>query len=158
MRIGPHPAYISFCRFHSFKRLDEWEEHFRSDKHWRDRRMHAKHQAIHHFRAGCYDEIIPIQKPLSSRLYYVELFSVANSTFDVELKTYFQDRQKLHSNTDLNVVLRRIGLLVPDPGGMAIWTVDSYVAVEAIAREARGTPDILPSMAGVYCDFAQEIL
>ena len=158
MRLGPHPAYMAFCRFHDFKRLDEWEAHFCSEKHARDRRMHAKHQAIHHFRAGCYDEIIPARRRLSGGLYYVEFFSSVRSASDSDLTAHFMARQKRHARGDLAMVLRRIGLLAPDPGGMAIWTVDNYVAIEPIARDVGGTSDITPSMVGVYRDFAGEIL
>jgi hypothetical protein len=157
MRLGPHPAYMAFCRFDDFKRLDEWEAHFRSEKHARDKRMHAKHQAIHHFRAGCFDEVAPACR-LSGGLYYVEFFSTTASVSQADLADHFSRRQALHPAGDLAMVLRRIGLLAPDPGGMAIWSVKNYVAIEAIARDVGGTPDIRPAMAGVYRDFAAEIL
>src|SRR5580700_8743911 len=130
LRLGPHPAYMAFCRFNNFKRLDEWEAHFRSEKHARDKSMHAKHQAIHHFRAGCYDEIIPARRQLSGGLYYVEFFLSPSSADGDDLKAYFVDRQKRHAAADLSMVLRRFGLLAPDPGGMAIWTVTNYLAIE----------------------------
>ena len=157
MRLGPHPAYMAFCRFDDFKRLDDWEAHFCSDKHARDRRMHAKHQAIHHFRAGCFDEILPARR-LSGGLYYGEFFSMTASLSQADLAAYFSRRQARHAAGDLAMVLRRIGLLAPDPGGMAIWSVKNYVAIEAIARDVGGTPDIRPALAGVYRDFAAEIL
>jgi hypothetical protein len=157
LRLGPHPAYMAFCRFNDFRRLDEWEAHFHSEKHARDKRMHAKHQAIHHFRAGCYDELTPARR-LHGGLYHVEFFSSAPTADEGHLKGYFVDRQKRHADADLSMILRRIGLLAPDPGGMAIWSVDNYLAVEAIARDVGGSADVLPSMAGVYRDFAEEIL
>jgi hypothetical protein len=157
MRLGPHPAYMAFCRFDGFKRLDEWEAHFRSEKHARDKRMHAKHYAIHHFRAGCFDEVLPARR-LSGGLYYAEFFSMTASVSQADLAAYFARRQAFHPAGDLAMVLRRIGLLAPDPGGMAIWSVKNYVAIETIARDVGGTPDIRPAMAGVYRDFTAEIL
>jgi hypothetical protein len=157
MRLGPHPAYMAFCRFDDFKRLDEWEAHFRSERHARDKRMRAKHQAIHHFRAGCFDEVLPARR-LSGGLYFVEFFSTTASVSQVDLAAYFSRRQAHHPAGDLTMVLRRIGLLAPDPGGMAIWSVESYVTIEAIARGVGGATDIRPAMAGVYRDFAAEIL
>jgi hypothetical protein len=68
------------------------------------------------------------------------------------------DRQKRHAAADLSMVLRRIGLLAPDPGGMAIWTVTNYLAIEAIARDIGPVEDTMLSMAGVYRDFTEEIL
>jgi hypothetical protein len=155
MRLGPHPAYMAFCRFNDFRRLDEWEAHFRSEKHAVDRGMHAKHLAIHHFRAGCYDEIIPARR-LTGGPYYVEFF--ASGAGRNELAACFAARQKQHPEGRLAMVMKRIGLLAPDPGGMAVWEVDSYVALEALARDVRGSAEIQPFMAGVYRDFADEIL
>jgi len=155
MRLGPHPAYMAFCRFNDFCRLDEWEAHFRSEKHAADRRMHAKHLAIHHFRAACYDEIIPPRR-LTGGLYYVEFF--ASGGGQKESAAYFAARQKQHPEGRLAMVMERIGLLAPDPGGMAVWEVDSYGTLEALARDVGGTAEIRPISAGVYRDFAEEIL
>jgi hypothetical protein len=158
LRLGPHPAYIAFCRFNNFRRLDQWEAHFHSEEHARDKRMHAKHQAIHHFRAGCYDELISARQRLAGGLYYVEFFSSSSPADDANLEAYFVNRQNRLAGAELSMVLRRIGMLAPDPGGMAIWTVDNYVAVEAIARNVGGPDGAQPSAAGVYRDFAEEIL
>ena len=68
------------------------------------------------------------------------------------------NRQNRLAGVELSTVLRRIGMLAPDPGGMAIWTVDNYAAVEAIARNVGGSEAPPPSVAGVYRDFAEEIL
>jgi hypothetical protein len=156
MRLGPHPAYMAFCRLNDFRRLDEWEAHFRSQKHAEDRHMHAKHLAIHHVRAGCYDEIVPARR-LTAGLYYAEFFA-APSADAKSLAGYFAARQKRHAGNALAMVMRRIGLLAPDPDGIAIWEVKSYAGLEDLARDAGGTAEIRTATAGVYRDFAEEIL
>jgi hypothetical protein len=157
MRLGPHPAYMSFCRFNDFRRLDEWEAHFRSEKHVGDRQMHAKHLAIHHFRAGCYEEIIPARR-LIRGLYYVEFFATGPDRHQADSAAYFAARQRQHPDARLAMVMERIGLLAPEPGGMAVWEVDSYTALETLAREVDATVEIRLATAGVYRDFAEEIL
>ena len=154
MRLGPHPAYMAFCRFNDFQRLDEWEAHFRSEKHAADRRMHAKHLAIHHFRAGCYDELVPARR-LTAGLYYVEFFSAGAGQKAV---SHFAARQKQFPESRLAMLMERIGHLAPDPGGMAIWEVASYKALEPLARQFASNGAIRTMTAGVYRDFADEIL
>ena len=119
--------------------------------------MHAKHLAIHHFRAGCYDEIIPARR-LSGCLYYVEFFAVDAGGSRAASASYFGGRQKKHTDARLAMVMERIGLLAPDPGGMAIWEVSSYAALDGLMRDVGESVGIWPVTAGIYRDFAEEIL
>jgi hypothetical protein len=49
-------------------------------------------------------------------------------------------------------------LLGPDPGGIAIWTLPDYVALERFVRIAPSGDRFRPSEAGVYRWFGEEIL
>ena len=58
----------------------------------------------------------------------------------------------------LDFVLRRVGLLGPDPGGLAIWTFADYAAAEPIVRERHGGNPLRPLQAGLYYDFEEALI
>ncbi|MEX2648357.1 MAG: hypothetical protein WD673_05015 [Alphaproteobacteria bacterium] len=145
-------ATLAFCRFESMARLDEWEEHFRSPAHARDRSMHAKHQAIHHDRAGCYDELAPSERLLEGR-YVVEAFASEGTNLDRR-----EALPKLAARRPfarLKIALWRIGRLAPDPGGLLVWAVPSMAAVEGLARDAPRTCALRVVLVGLYRDFGR---
>jgi hypothetical protein len=139
--IGPLPDHIAFCRFNSFKRLDEWEDHFRSANHRADKRMHAKHKAIKHWRAACYDELMPANKPLDSKRYLVEFLQAPDT---MALKT--------QTGASLEFVLKRIGRLAPDPGGLIVWSLPD-ASDDRLLFESYGSH---VSAAGLYGNFNPE--
>ena len=55
-------------------------------------------------------------------------------------------------------MLRRVGLLGPDPGGLAIWTFTDYAAAEPIVRERHGGNPMRPLQAGLYYDFEEALI
>ena len=55
--------------------------------------------------------------------------------------------------------IARIGKLAPDPGGLAAWTLPSYGALTAVARDLDGLNEpVRLTTAGVYNDIGKEIL
>lgn len=157
MRVGPHPSYMCFWRIKGMARMDEWEIYFRTEEGLRDLSAAAALRAIHFERSGLYDEIVS-GPPLGDGLHYVEFFGADEDAADEDIHDHFATRAKQHSNGKIGFVLRRIGLLGPEPGGLAVWTFPNYVDMESIARERHGASPFRPTMAGVYRNFGDEIL
>jgi hypothetical protein len=54
-------------------------------------------------------------------------------------------------------VIKRLGLMAPDPGGIALWTFDSYVAAEGFLRAKAPTGPVTIRSAGLYRNFGDDI-
>jgi hypothetical protein len=146
--IGPLPEHIAFCRFSTFKRLDEWENHFRSENHRSDRRMHAKHQAIEHWRAGCYDEFIPASKHLNSPRYYLEFVTHSKEVNDRDLRARLVEKGQ-RAGATLEFALRRIGKLGPDPSDLVVWSMTRAYDVDGLSNSY----GLRIAAAGLYRNF-----
>jgi len=50
-------------------------------------------------------------------------------------------------------------MLAPDPGGIAVWTCESFAAMEPLARSFDGdSPAVGAVRAGTYHDLGREML
>ena len=156
-RLAPEPSVICLWRHPGMARMDEWEASFRTDEARRDSAFQATRLAIHFTRAGLYDEIVS-GPPLGKGLHYVEFFSAGEGHTDDALRQNFTNRAKQYPQGKLDFVLRRIGLLGPDPGGLAIWTFADYVAAEPIIRERHGANPLRPLQAGIYWNFEDSLI
>ena len=59
----------------------------------------------------------------------------------------------------LNLLAQRIGKLAPDPGGLGLWTIPSFAALEDLARDLDGISEPVELVAaGTYADTGREIL
>jgi hypothetical protein len=155
-RLGPSPAYLTV--WHSpasgLERLDEWDRLFRGggqDEHEREFAFAAKIEA-----AGCYE---PLREPVAMRdgLYYAEFFRPAGS--DQAIATFFGERARRHTAFTLGLLVRRIGYLGPEPGGLAVWAVPDFTALAQIADDLTGIGDPIAGVAaGAYVDIGREIL
>jgi hypothetical protein len=148
---GPLPGHIAFCRFNSFKRLDEWEDHFRSDSHRTDKRMHAKHKAIEHWRAGCYDELVPASRHLNSPRYYLEFLAHSKELNDQHFKARLAEKGQ-RAGATLEFALRRIGKLGPDPSDLVVWSM----ARASDMDELSNSYGLSIVAAGLYRNFAAQ--
>ena len=157
MRIGPMPSYLAFWKCSGMERMDEWEAYFRSEKGKNDAHELATHRAIHLQKAGCYDEIFEGKKVDRSGLHLIEYFA-AGAAEPAALTKHFKDREKKASGATLSFVLRRIGLLGPAPGALAVWTFRDYVALEPFVRATAQDGAYAPTEVGVYRWFGDEIL
>jgi hypothetical protein len=157
MRLGPMPSYLAFWECSGMARMDEWEAHFLSPAAQHDRAERATHAAIHLQRGGCYDVVQRGPKVDRGQLYAIDYFAAGPEVQDAALKKRFTQRAKAQKTATLNFVLRRIGMLGPPPGCMAVWSFADYVALEPFER-ARGGADFMPSEVGVYRWFGKEIL
>lgn len=158
MRLGRMPGYVAFWQCKGMARLDEWEAHFNSDAGMRDHHERATHKAIHLQYAGCYDEVV--QGPAANRdgLHCIEYFAAAAKLADRVIADHFKARAARQPQATLNFVLRRIGMLGPEPGNLAVWTFNDYVALEPFARAISDDDPFRPTDVGVYRWFGKEIL
>lgn len=156
-RIAPEPSVICLWRHPGMTRMDEWEASFRTDAALRDPAFQATRMAIHFKRGGLYDEIIA-GEPLGDGLHYIEFFAADQDFSDNQVRENFKNRAKRYPEGKLGFVLRRVGLLGPDPGCMAIWTFAGYAAAEPIVRERHGDNPLQPVQAGLYYNFENALI
>ena len=157
MRLGPQPSYLAFWKIQGLHRLDDWEAYFSSDAWPRNRRSTAMHQAIHIQRGGLYDVVI--EGPAAADgVHYVEYFEANAALSNDDVASHFQAREARHPGGRLNYVVRRIGLLGPDPADLAVWTFASYAEMERIVRERHESPAVRVVTTGVYRKLGDEIL
>ncbi|MSP82930.1 MAG: hypothetical protein EXQ94_08355 [Alphaproteobacteria bacterium] len=156
MRLGPHPSYLALWRIPDIGRLDAWEEYFSSAPYLAGgRRSHAMHRAIDIASAGLYDALHE-DGTTREGLHYVEFF--AADAADGAIADWFWARRTRYPEAKLGYVLRRVGLLGPDPAHLAVWTFADYAASEPFARDAPPPGPVAIREAGAYRWLGQEIL
>ena len=155
-RLGPEPEYLAawYSPQAGIDRIDVWDRIFRSDEANSLERPFFRVARIDV--AGCY---APLIEPVYARngTYYAEFFRVQADLDTV--RSFYTARTQRHSRFALNLLVSRIGKLGPEPGGLAIWQIPNFVALEEIAQELDGIrwPVELVT-AGTYMDFGHEIL
>jgi hypothetical protein len=157
-RIGPEPEYLSvwYTPDEGVGRLDAWEKSFRSGE--ADHFEEPFRLAGRIDQAGCYE---PLVEPVAGSLgrYYAEWFDLAPGARRDDVRGYYEERRLAHPALELNLLVDRIGLLGPDPRGLAIWGLPSWAHLEEIARDLDGVNDpVRPVTASLYSDFGQEQL
>ncbi len=155
-RLGPDPGYMTVWHTRSagLDRIDAWDQIFRSGE--ADDLEQPFFQVARIDVAGCYD---PLLEPVPARngTYYAEFFA-AHDTADA-VRSFYESRAKQHPEFTLNLLVQRIGKLAPEPGGLAVWTIPDFAALDSVATELDGTSaPIRLSTAGTYADFGREIL
>ncbi len=157
LRFGPDPTYLAFWRIAGLERLDDWETYF-SSPDWHDNaRSQAMHRAIHIQRAGLHDELIdPVEA--GDGVHAVEFVDAPHSTTDTALQDHYAARAAHHTNGILNLLLRRVGVVGPDPAHLAVWTFPSYVAMDEFLRRDADGPAINVVSFGIYRRLGDEIL
>lgn len=153
--VGPPPANLCCWRIKDISRMEEWETYFQSAESRQDVSEWATYHALDFRRAGLYDEVIETTMP-EEGLHFVEFFAAAATVSDEEMHHHFRARSRKHSAGRLNALLRRVGLLGPDPGGIAIWTFSNYMEMERIAREVQDETPLRPTAVGLYRNVGQE--
>lgn len=155
-RLGPEPEYMTVWHTPAagLGRLDEWDKVFRSGAADDVEKPFSELARIE--RAGCYEALLePVRQ--QNGIYYAELFEPVGS--NNVIRALYVKRAASHPNLTLALCAVRIGKLAPEPGGLAIWTLPSYAALAAIARDLDGTSEpVRLATAGVYNDVGREIL
>jgi hypothetical protein len=155
-RLGPEPEYLTVWHTPGagLGRIDEWDKVFRSGEADEVEKPFSELARIE--RAGCYE---PLLDPKRQRdgIYYAEFFEPAGS--NDEIRALYEKRAASHPALTLALCGVRIGKLAPDPGGVAVWTLPSYGALAAIARDLDDMSEpVRLAAAGVYNDVGREIL
>jgi hypothetical protein len=155
-RLGPEPEYITVWQTPGadFGRIDEWDAVFRSGE--ADDVEKPFREVARIDRAGCYDALLaPVRA--QGGIYYAELFEPVGS--HDRIRELYSERAASRPALTLALCAVRIGKLAPDPGGLAVWTLPSYGALGAIARDLDGRSEpVRLATAGVYNDVGMEIL
>ena len=155
-RLGPDPGYMTVwhTRNAGLDRIDAWDRIFRSGE--ADDLEQPFFQVARIDVAGCYN---PLLEPVPARngTYYAEFFA-AYDTADA-VRSFYESRAKQHPEFTLNLLVQRIGKLAPEPGGLAVWTIPDFAALDSVATELDGVnAPIRLAAAGTYADFGREIL
>ena len=158
MRLGRMPGYLAFWKCKGFARLDEWEAHFNSPAAMHDHAERATHKAIHLQYAGCYDEIVEGPPVDRNGLHCIEYFAAPAGIGDTAIAKHFRERASRHPAAALSFVLRRIGLLGPDPGHLSVWSFADYATLEPFVRASLDDDPFRPTDVGIYRWFGKEIL
>jgi hypothetical protein len=156
-RIGPEPEYVAvwYNAAAGLERIAEWERIFTSGEaaHFEEPfKLAARIDA-----AGCYE---PLLDPVVGRggPYYAEFFEPAPTASRDAIRPFFEDRRG-RSGLELNLLVERIGRLGPDPACLAVWSLHSYGALGAIARDLTGVSEPIRLVnAALYADLGEEIL
>lgn len=157
LRLGPDPGYMAIWRCRGMDKLDEWERYFSSSEALQDRHGQASHRAITFAGAGCYDELLT-GPAIGNGLQYIEYFVPDNAIPSQQVTGFFSQREQQVKDGTLHLVLQRIGLLGPDPGGMAIWSFPDFACLETIARQHLTDAPVSITSAGTYRRWGREIL
>ena len=155
-RLGPEPEYLTvwYTPTAGLGRLDDWDKVFRSGE--ADALEKPFRELARIDRAGCYEALLePVRQ--QNGIYYAEFFEPVGS--DDEIRALYSKRAVSHPNLTLALCIVRIGKLAPEPGGLAVWTLPSYGALAAIARDLDDiSKPVRLATAGVYNDVGREIL
>jgi len=161
-RIGDEPEYLCvwYSPRHGLDRVDAWEATFRSGD--ADRFEQPFRVAARIDRAGCY---MPLLEPVvgTAGRYYAEWFDIEPGQTRQDVTELYLERRGRHGELTLDLLVDRIGMLAPEPRGLAVWGVPSWAAVAAIAEElTTGFPQADPPVrlvsASFYADFGEEQL
>lgn len=153
MKIGPQPHYMCWWKITSIARMDEWEDYFRTSEGRHYAATSPVPRALDFYQAGLYDEIIGDGK-VPDGLHLVEFFTADDASPD-EVRDCFQ--QRFGGSGKLTYVIKRLGLMAPDPGGIALWTFDSYRTAEGFLRAKAPSGPVQICSAGLYRNFGDDI-
>ena len=156
MRLAGEPNYLVWWRISGPERVDAWEAYFRTPEGRLYQAETPVTHAVRFLRNGLYDEVIG-DGQVPKGLHLVEHFD-ADEISAAELKRLFEARAKAAPAGRLLHVLKRVGKIAPDPGGMALWTFDSHKAAEPFLRQPPSAHGLAISAAGLYRNFGDDIV
>jgi hypothetical protein len=155
MKLGPEPHYMCWWQISSLARLDEWEAHFREEAGRLYLAESPVVRAMNFYRCGLYD-VIHGEGEVSPGLHLIEFFSSSGMSAEA-LGDHFAERSAGAGAGRLAYVIHRVGLLAPDPGGMALWSFASYVEAEPFIRRQVPADTVRIESAGLYRNFGDDI-
>lgn len=153
MKIGPQPHYMCWWKIASIARMDEWEDYFRTAEGQHYAATSPVPRALDFYQAGLYDEIIGAGQ-VPDGLHLVEFFAADEASADAVRECF---GRRSPAGGRLVYVLKRLGMMAPDPGGIALWTFPSYVAAEGFLRAPAPAGPVRITAAGLYRNFGADI-
>lgn len=156
MRLAAVPHYLVWWRIKGPDRIDEWEAYFRTMEGRLYQADTAVTHAVRFLQNGLYDEVIG-EGTVPSGLHLIEFFP-SDGIASTELKQLFEARAREAQAGRLLHVLKRVGLIAPDPGGMALWTFASHKAAEPFLRAPPSARGLAVTAAGLYRNFGEDII
>ena len=163
INIGRHkglaegPSYLCAWRIRELARMDEWEVYFKSPEGLTDYAERAAFQALSSVRCALYDELKSGALD-DTGFHFVEYFNAGPDISDDNIRDHFLERDERQTQGSLVFVLRKIGLLGPAVGDIAIWTFPSFAAIEPIAREKHSDHVLSPNKVGLYRNVGEELM
>jgi hypothetical protein len=146
LSLGPQPPFLALWRCRTMEKLDEWDSFFKAR---RILHLSAARSGIHLSHAGCYEEACA-GPPMGDGIQYIEYFSFRMGSEKPAITEVFRKRAGLYGLESLNLVLFRMGLLGPEPGGLAIWTFPTHARIEEITVDSRLQQEAGIVRAGIY--------
>ena len=156
-RLGPEPEYLTVWSTPTagLARIDDWDKVFRSGE--ADALEKPFRELARIDRAGCYEALL--DAGAAARTGSTMRSSSSPSARPTRSATLYSKRAASQPSLTLALCIVRIGKLAPDPGGLAVWTLPSYGALAAIARDLDDISEpVRLTTAGVYNDVGREIL
>lgn len=144
-RLGPD-EHLLVWRCERFERLDEWDRIFRSGE--ADDLERPILEVLETYAAGFYRELVPHERALAEGIFYLETFVPWEAAREVFL------RRAEATGTRLVLLAERIGLLGPEPGGLALFELGGLSWIE---RFAEGVPAAAIA-AGTYVPLGRQVL
>lgn len=155
MKIGPEPHHICLWRIASIKRMDEWEDFFRTAEGRAYVIQSPVAAAVDFYQCGLFDIIIePDIAP--GELALVEFFAPGEATAD-QLARDFRQREANFAGARQTGLLTRLGLMGPEPGGIALWSFRNYTESEPFLRAQNAKYAARIEAAGFYRPLGEDI-
>ena len=153
-KLGPKPHYMCWWAIKSLARIDEWHAYYNSVAGRSHLAKSDDAKVLDFQRHGVFD-IVLCGGVVGGGLHFAEFFN-AEDLSSAELAEAFQARAASASPGHLAYVLKRLGLIAPDPGGIALWTFPSLAAAEPFLRAPLPKGDFTISARGVYRPMGEE--
>jgi hypothetical protein len=157
-RLGPEPEYMAVWDVPGTgtKRLGEWEQLIPVPA---ARHLEEVFGAVARIdSAGVYEPFFGTV-PGSGPIYYAEFFDWMPGSDRDGVSSFFAERRARHQDLVLNLAADRVGMLGPDPRGIAFWQLPSYDALNVISQEpVAASAPIRLVRTGVYAEIGSEVL
>ena len=135
--------------------MEEWEAYFRRDEGKVYLAQSPSAHVLNFKQCGLYDVVLG-EGVVPSGLHLVE-FLAADHVEAASLRAAFEARAQAAASGQLVYVLKRLHVLGPDPGSIALWRFDSYVEAEPFLRQPRPEGPAPIVSAGLYRNFGEQV-
>lgn len=153
-KLGPKPHYMCWWGIKSLARVDEWRDYYTSEAGRRHLAESGDAEVLDFQQHGLFD-IVHGSGAAGGGLHIAEFFD-ADDFSGAEITEAFEARAASATSGQLTYVLKRLGMLAPDPGGIALWTFPSLAAAEPLLRTPLPKGALTISARGVYRPMGEE--